>query len=478
MTEKSTDDVKKVFISYSWTTREHEKWVLELAERLMNDGIETILDKWDLEEGHDKYKFMEKMVQDESINKVLIVCDKGYKEKANDRIGGVGTETQIITPELYNKSSQTKFIPIIAEKGETSFDEYMPHYLKSRIAIDMSNAAVSSNSYEQLIRNIYDKPLYQKPKLGKKPSFLDNKSKTTSKLYFFNEELKSYIKDNRVSMIESKVIDFKDVFFEELDNFIIYNNDFNVPYDENIVNHIDEMKLLRDHYLNFLELLILGHDSFTEDIIVEFFEEIYSYTIYKGTEGFSIAFITDHFKFLITELFLWSNLILYRYKKYNIMANILNTRYFVKTKYVKEGLAFRDFRFYLHSLESRNLRLNLRRYSLMADKLIERANYNNKNYKNLLIEIDLLLHYVSRTYCKRSWFPTTYIYKDILEKVSILEKMVKRKYFNEIKLLFKVDTKEEMKTLIQENLSEDIMGYGDYIPNISTSINIDKIGKF
>ncbi|NJJ36745.1 TIR domain-containing protein [Clostridioides difficile] len=478
MTEKSTDDIKKVFISYSWTTQEHEKWVLSLAERLMNDGIETILDKWDLEEGHDKYKFMEKMVQDESINKVLIVCDKGYKEKADDRIGGVGTETQIITPELYNKSSQTKFIPIIAEKGETSFDEYMPHYLKSRIAIDMSNEAVSSNSYEQLIRNIYDQPLYQKPKLGKKPSFLDNKSKTTSKLYFFNEELKIFIKDNRINMIESKAIDFKDVFFEELDNFIIYNNDLNEPYDENIVNNIDEMKLLRNHYLNFLELLILGHDSFAEDIIVEFFEEIYSYTIYKGTESFSITFITDHFKFLITELFLWSNLILYKYKKYNIMANILNTRYFVKVKYVKESLAFRDFRFYLKSFESRNLRLNLHRYSLMADKLIDRANYNNKNYKNLLIEIDFLLHYVSRTYCERSWFPTTYIYKDILEKVSILEKMVKRKYFNEIKLLFRVDTKEEMKALIQEKLSEDIMGYGDYIPNISTSINIDEIGKF
>lgn len=46
---------------------------------------------------------MESMVQDSSIDKVLIICDKGYKEKADDREGGVGTETQIITPTLYGK---------------------------------------------------------------------------------------------------------------------------------------------------------------------------------------------------------------------------------------------------------------------------------------------------------------------------------------------------------------------------------------
>ena len=49
----------KVFISYSWAI---QGWVIELATRLMNDGVETKVDFWDLKEGQDKYKFMESMV--------------------------------------------------------------------------------------------------------------------------------------------------------------------------------------------------------------------------------------------------------------------------------------------------------------------------------------------------------------------------------------------------------------------------------
>jgi hypothetical protein len=43
----------KVFISYSWTTPEHEQRVLDIATELVESGIDAILDKWDLKEGDD-----------------------------------------------------------------------------------------------------------------------------------------------------------------------------------------------------------------------------------------------------------------------------------------------------------------------------------------------------------------------------------------------------------------------------------------
>ena len=46
---------KKIFISYCWSSSEHEEWVISLAERLMSDGVDVIIDKWDLKEGNDKY---------------------------------------------------------------------------------------------------------------------------------------------------------------------------------------------------------------------------------------------------------------------------------------------------------------------------------------------------------------------------------------------------------------------------------------
>ncbi len=59
----SKADSPKVFISYSWSSSQHEAFVMELAEKLMADGVQVILDKWDLREGHDKYVFMETMVK-------------------------------------------------------------------------------------------------------------------------------------------------------------------------------------------------------------------------------------------------------------------------------------------------------------------------------------------------------------------------------------------------------------------------------
>ena len=60
-----------------------------------------MLDVYDLKEGHDKYAFLEKMVTDPEVSHVLVICDKAYEEKANARNAGVGTESQIISKEVY-----------------------------------------------------------------------------------------------------------------------------------------------------------------------------------------------------------------------------------------------------------------------------------------------------------------------------------------------------------------------------------------
>ena len=108
-------ETPKIFVSYSWTTPKHEDWVINLAERLVSDGVDVIIDKWNLKEGQDKYNFMETMVKSVDILKVLIILDRKYTEKAEQRTGGVGTETQIISPKIYDDVSQEKFIPIVAE---------------------------------------------------------------------------------------------------------------------------------------------------------------------------------------------------------------------------------------------------------------------------------------------------------------------------------------------------------------------------
>src|SRR5438046_544322 len=122
----------KVFISYSWSSPEHEAWVLEFASSLVESGVDVVLDKGDLKEGHDKFAFMERMVTDAEITKVLVVCDRGYAEKADIRKSGVGTESQIISAEVYAKADQSKFVPIVTELDEAG-KAALPTYLRGRI---------------------------------------------------------------------------------------------------------------------------------------------------------------------------------------------------------------------------------------------------------------------------------------------------------------------------------------------------------
>lgn len=203
---------KKVFISYSWGNKEHQDWVVNLGKRLMTDTVDVDLDRWSLKDGHDVHSFMEEMVKSENIFRVLIICDAKYKVKADEREGGVGTETQIITPNLYSKEKQEKFIPIVLERDNEG-NPCLPIYLSSRKFIDFSQEEYFEDSYEDLLRNILEVPEIPKPKLGVNPPayITENKvdfSETNSKIRIIENQLKK-----NQSLNQRYASDFINVFF-------------------------------------------------------------------------------------------------------------------------------------------------------------------------------------------------------------------------------------------------------------------------
>ena len=160
------NDHPKVFISYSWTSEAYKDRVLKLAERLVNDGVDVILDRWDLRPGQDMYAFMEQSIRD--AEKVLILCEEGYAKKADNRTGGVGIETQIITTDVYGKYKQEKFIPIVME-----IPKAVPSYLNSRYALYFTKD--EEKEYRTLCQTIYGLSEKRRPSLGKKPTWLEDK---------------------------------------------------------------------------------------------------------------------------------------------------------------------------------------------------------------------------------------------------------------------------------------------------------------
>ncbi len=468
---------KGVFISYSWTTSEHEEWVLELATRLRENGVDVKLDKWDLKEGQDVYTFMESMVSSKEIDKVLIICERAYIEKAEIRKGGVGTETQIITPEIYNDVNQEKFIPIIAERGKNG-ETLIPTYIKTRKYIDLSSEDTYEKGYETLLRNIFERPQYRKPGLGAPPEWLFEEevehNKTTGLLKQLEDAMQRV--PNRVKGLSNKFIES---FFECLDQFHIKEFDKSTPIDEIILNQINRMLPLRDDYIAYLESLCNYYDELDVDILTDFFERIYSYT--QPYEGISLYIDcqSDHFKFIVQELFIYTFTILLNNAQYETAGEFLRSVFFVKidsrSELCHEGYCI--FRTYIKSLEEyRKGRLKLNRVSLVADLLVQRA--ESKKYSKAILDADLLLYYLQFIYDKEfnwPWFPSTYIYARYRE-IEILQRLVSKRFFNKVQPLFGMSS-DQLKTKFKE-FKDDTRGYNnsfERIPVLRSHINPDDI---
>ena len=153
-----------VFISYSHDTSQHKRWVAGLAAELRRNGIDVILDQWDLRLGGDLPKFMEDGVR--RADRVLVVCTPDYVRKVNAGEGGAGYEGMLITGELVRDLGTTKFIPAIRRSaGEC----VAPTCLATKRYVDFRSDSAFSESLEELVRELHDEPRSAKPPLGANP---------------------------------------------------------------------------------------------------------------------------------------------------------------------------------------------------------------------------------------------------------------------------------------------------------------------
>ena len=167
--KKQNPSPPKVFISYSWDSEEHKSWVRSFTNDLLNNGVDAILDQYDIHLGDRLPEFMEKSISDADY--VLIICTPIYKQKADNRAGGVGYEGHIISGELYNKHNERKFIPILRTG---TFDSAFPRYLSGKTGVDLSNEpsnAYYKEEFNTLIKTLFGEKGREKPPIGKRPDF-------------------------------------------------------------------------------------------------------------------------------------------------------------------------------------------------------------------------------------------------------------------------------------------------------------------
>jgi hypothetical protein len=153
----------RVFVSYSHDSDQFKNWVLKLADRLVRNGVDIILDQWDLKLGSDLPSFMEHGLT--GANRVLAICTQRYIEKANAGEGGVGYEKMILTAQLMKGISTERIIPLIInnEKAE------LPTFLGIRRYVNFREEAQYEFSYAELLRDIHGQQIMPRPELGQNP---------------------------------------------------------------------------------------------------------------------------------------------------------------------------------------------------------------------------------------------------------------------------------------------------------------------
>ncbi|MCS6159234.1 SEFIR domain-containing protein [Shewanella baltica] len=155
----------RVFISYSWNDDAIKSWVYDLAHKLCENGVDARLDRFHLKPGMDMPQWMTNEII--KADKVLLVCDSYYAEKADMRKAGVGWETMLIQGDiLLQGDMNTKYISIAC--GD--FNKNIPIYMKSKLGIKKEDV---DNCFEVLLEQIFDIDLA--PVVGSIPDWVKKK---------------------------------------------------------------------------------------------------------------------------------------------------------------------------------------------------------------------------------------------------------------------------------------------------------------
>jgi hypothetical protein len=145
---------RRVFVSYSWDSPDHQQWVRQLVEELHRHDIRAMFDRNDLRPGEDASLFMERGIAQSAVT--LLICTSTYTDKADHRAtGGVGFETIVSAHEYANRTEEdrARFIPIVRNNDRPA-GRKLPKYLGSSLYVDMSGANWRGKPMTELVNAI------------------------------------------------------------------------------------------------------------------------------------------------------------------------------------------------------------------------------------------------------------------------------------------------------------------------------------
>ena len=428
----------KAFISYSWASKAR---AVELADRLIRNGVQIVIDAYDLHEGMDKYAFMQRIVDDDSIEKVLVLCDKSYRDKANGFKGGVGDEAMIISPEIYSKVDQEKFIPVVLEYDDGK--PCLPTFAKSRIYIDLAVPDKEAEEFERLLRNLWGLPDRRRPALGNRPSWLDIPSVNTSVLH---EQVRAFDTAIRATPDPDSVLRKSAFEIAKILNEMLPRTEENETF--NLVDAIKNTEAIRNSYVDIVERF-MQTEVFSGEKIAALIEDIYNGIVCHDFTR------SECYHFFFWDIFISTTALFICYEKFEALHALLNRTYFLRniigSNNDPTAYTFSRFRHYMEVLEREyKPKINERLVSLAADMLIKRE-YGTCITKRNLVTADTTLAHLAKLYggADFTWYPALAPYSNYAGYSLMWEKLPSRSFCKKIYPLFRVKTFDDFKATIK-----------------------------
>lgn len=120
-----SSEMGTVFISYSHDSADHATAVLHLSDTLRSNGIDCVLDQYEVCPPEGWPKWMEREIGKAQF--VLLVCTEIYRkrvmgEEVADSGLGVKWESNLIYQHIYNAGAEnSKFVPVFLKKADKDF---------------------------------------------------------------------------------------------------------------------------------------------------------------------------------------------------------------------------------------------------------------------------------------------------------------------------------------------------------------------
>ncbi|MGV7185692.1 hypothetical protein [Xanthomonas axonopodis] len=331
-------------------------------------------------------------------------------------------------------------------------EPYLPEFLKSRKWINFSNPEHANSNWEQLIRCLYGRPMYEKPPIGKPPAYLSISVASPA----IPAVSKFVSLKNAIQQQRPGIKGYRQAFLESIYDYIDERRIKGAPIDEDMGQRVladsRQLKFARDQLIDWvvLEVENSSGEIFEENILsmLEMLLELKSPPV--GLSSYSNSWFEAHSVF-VYETFLYVIAALLKSGAYDQVRAVLTSSYLVPQSFYSDSGRMRGFdAFYASSTHLQVLAGEGRRLRAPAAELIkQQADRQDIKFTDV-IEADLIVLLMSFLNKDCRWYPQTALYLQRYHPSTFFLRASQHRNFVKLAKITGVNSADQLRAKVKE----------------------------